>query len=487
MQPSNAETWEFIPLHFGNKLRIINPSASIGIICLWSTLDYTIEKIACAGINLDPESSKIAVIGNLYGNGIPHMLRNLLYNPQITDILICGADRSGSANVLQSFFSKGLEKAHSLGKEVTRIATTTYTIDDMVTPEMFCGNVHIHPSFGESLSSESLSVMRHFLEEYSPSSLPAGMQRREIPLPVVEVTNFPSDPAAHCVTADSPLAAWREVVFRITRFGHISHLRKGDRQELQNLKVVIRHPVDDDPRELAEFGFSIEDLHSYQLDMIEPELPPDQPYTYGNRIRSYYGFDSLSKFCEKLTDNPQDRDCYLALWDSHQDIDADDAPCLVSLFFRVFDETLTLTATYRTHNALDAWLKNIYGLMKLQQIVSEKTGIPLGTLSVISQSISIDPSRYEIAKRVCDTRGFNVNMDPNGHFTTSIEDGLITVKHFDPDGQLINTYKSRKAERIQHELYRDFAVSDIGHAIYLGRQLAKAQICLENGTEFKEE
>lgn len=485
---------EFVPLHFSNKLRIVNPEASIGLVCLWSAQEYVADRLTEAGVDLNPESSKLAVIGNLYGNGIPQMLRNLLYNPQITDIVICGSDRSGSAGHLKAFFENGLEKAENLGSEVTKIAGTNYIIDDMVTPDMFKGRLRIHETFGdlhsqpEDISTVSaLENLKTFLDEYVWQETGDDLERIDIPMPKVDVEHFPSEPAAHCIVHSSPLACWREVVYRIARFGHIVHLRKGDRQEIQNLKVVITHPVEDDPVDLAEFGFSIDDIRDYQRHMVDPYRSSDQPYTYGNRIREYYGFDSLEKFSKRLLENPEDRDCYLSLWNSQVDIDAEDAPCLVSIFFRVFDRTLTMTAVYRTHNAIDAWLKNIYGLMKVQQMVSEQTGIACGTLTVISQSISIDPSRYDHAKRVCDAKGFEVNLDPNGHFTFAVEENKIVVRHFSPDGQKINEYRGAKAERLQHELYRDCAISDIGHAIYVGRQLSRAEECLKSGRSFEEE
>ncbi len=206
--------------------------------------------------------------------------------------------------------------------------------------------------------------------------------------------------------------------------------------------------------------------------MLLGALPEDQSYTYGNRIREYFGFDALAKFAARLRENPQDRDCYLALWDSRSDIDADDGPCLVSLFFRVFDTRLTLTAAYRTHNALDAWLKNVYGLMKAQEIVARDSGLVAGPLTVISHSISVDPSKYDFAKRVADFKAFSLEMDPNGQFIVSVDRdaGEIVAQHTTDDGQLLREYRAHKAERIQYEINRDCAVSDINHAIYIGRQ-----------------
>lgn len=470
---------EFIPLHFADKLRIVNPRGRVGVITLWSRIDFVEGKLREMGVDLDPETSKIAVIGNLYGNGIPHLLRNLLYNPQIRDLVICGANRSGSREELIAFFEEGLEEVIHLGETVTRIKNTSRIIDNLVQPEAFTEKPRI-VAVGELRDKVSSDNLYKYILQLQPKE-PVTRERVEIALPEVKVSHFPSEPRNHNIVADSPLAAWRELIFRLVRFGHLVRLRKGDRQELQNVRVVIRDPKIDDETQLREFGFSIAELLQYQQDMLDARLPEDQSYTYGNRIREYFGFDALDKFAARLRENPQDRDCYLALWDSRYDIDADDAPCLVSLFFRVYDEQLTLTACYRTHNALDAWLKNVYGLMKAQEIVAAKAGLDIGPLSVISHSISIDPSKYDLACRVANTKGFEIDMDPNGQFLVSVdkEAGEIVVQHLSDDGFLLHEYRSRHAERLAHELARDCALSDINHALYLGRQLAEAEAKLK--------
>ena len=101
---------EFIPLHFGDRLTVINPHGTIGVVTLWSRPDYVMERFRLAGVDLDPATSPIAVFGTLYGNGLREMLRNLLYNPQIQVLLICGNDRSGSQQELRYFFDLGLNR-----------------------------------------------------------------------------------------------------------------------------------------------------------------------------------------------------------------------------------------------------------------------------------------------------------------------------------------------------------------------------------------
>lgn len=488
MQENNehAAGPEFVPLHFANKLRIVNPRARLGIITLWSRTDFVEEKLAAMGVDLDPETSRIAVIGNLYGNGLPHLLRNLLYNPQIRDLAIFGADRSGSAEELSAFFERGIEETVSLGETVIRVKGTNRIIDGLVTPGHFAEKPRI-VRFGEPSDKVSAENLYAFIQSFAPRP-PADLSRVEVELPEVSITHHPSEPRNHNIVRETPLEAWRELVFRLVRFGHLVRLRKGDRQELQNVKVIVRSPGPDDEESLAKFNFSRMELMQYQHDMLVAPLPEDHSYTYGNRIREYYGFDALDRFAERLRENPQDRDCYLALWDSRSDIDADDAPCLVSMFFRVFDDRLTLTATYRTHNALDAWLKNVYGLVKAQEIVAAKSGIEVGPLTVISHSISVDPSKYDLAMRVANSKGFSLDMDPNGQFTVAVDEktGEIVVQHLTDEGFLLHEYRSKKAERIQHELNRDCAISDINHAMYIGRQLARAEACLRTGERFEE-
>ncbi len=493
-------TMKFVPLYFGDRLHIINPHGVIGVVTLWSKPEYVIGCFREAGVDLNPATSPIAVFGTLYGNGLREMIRNLLYNPQIQVLLICGHDRSNSAYELKMFFSSELKPennplvhyknpAGAGAVSTLRIADTTRLIDDLARPEAF----PYYPDFPRIVSldldkEEFEKAIRAFISEFQDSFKPAPVKeedRKIVPLPELEIQYFPSNPRAHQVIAERPLDAWLELLFCLSRFGRRVTLAKGDRLELQNVKVVVENPRPESPGRLLACNLSPEKLEIYYKDFLKGDLRPDESYNYGHRLRTYFGLDAVEVLAARLKADPEDRKAYFTLWDNRRDLQAEEGrPCLVSAFFRKFEEKLTLTATFRTHNALDAWLMNLYGLMALQREVARRAGpLPPGPITVFSHSISIDPKELDRALMVVAKRRWKMRLDPQGYFRVSLDGKEILVEHRFADVTL-KEYRGRTAEGIQHQIARDLAVSDINHAMYLGRQLAKAELALKEGREF---
>lgn len=476
---------EFIPLHCADKLRIINPRGTLGIVTLWSKTDWVIEKLEALGVDFNPSTSKVAVVGNLYGNGIPQLLRNLLYNPQIGGLLICGADASGSAADLMAFFDRGIETTTILGEEATVIAGTQRVIDAGVTPEMFTWPIALYNTSSGSVTS-GLEPTKNFIN--SCGAWPAADLRRvEVPMPPTVVEKFPSCAQNHNIVKDhSILEAWKELVFKTYRFGQRVMLKKGERLELQNTRVVINDPVFDSTASLEAYGFEPDDLRAYQDYLMTDHLSTDRSYTYGNRLKSHFGVDGLRMIGEKLKADPQDRRCYLTLWDGRSDYKADSAPCMVSLYFRVFQGRLSLTATYRTHNVMDAWLVNAYGLKYLQGEVAAIAGLdfpPLGPLTIISHSISIDTARLDLARRVAEQHKYEMVYDENGLFEIGVDGDEIVARHVGQHGALLHEYRAKCALAIRQQMSRDCAISEISHALYVGSELEKAQAMLDSKNE----
>ena len=170
------------------------------------------------------------------------------------------------------------------------------------------------------------------------------------------------------------------------------------------------------------------------MEFLKGELRPDESYTYGNRLRTKFGIDAVEVMAARLKEDTEDRKAYFALWDSREDLTGEGScPCFVSAFFRKFEERLTLTATFRTHNALDAWLFNFYGLMAFQSTVAkkvaEKVEIAPGAITVFSHSISIDPKELDRAIMVAEKRKWKMHLDPMGYFRITLDGEGILVEH----------------------------------------------------------
>ncbi|MDR1482827.1 MAG: hypothetical protein LBI74_09390 [Synergistaceae bacterium] len=495
----------FCPIHFSDRIRVINPHGTIGLVTLWSDVESVLSRLGECGADLSGESH-VAVAGTLYGGGFKFLLRNLLYNPQIDTLLLYGIDLGGSAALIKNFFERGVNAVSGIAAYVPRsgrsvgtckVAGSDYFMDDLVLPEMFGSNIHIvhigDPGRGGALDAGS------FLRGYRPSGRTG--RRVQVPVPEVARLSFPSEPSGHVIIEDSPVMAWRMLVSRIYRFGETAALKKGTRLELRNMKVVVRRPsLDED--EFLENGIDMETVRKYQAEMLDGERKTDWPYTYGNRLRGYFKrrdgsvIDALEVASRQLRAeisedngadlNPDSRSAFLSLWDPGADLEAEGGrPCMTSVFLRKIEGRLELTAVYRTHNAQRAWINNVCGLIAILNYVCERTGTVPGPITVFSHSISLDPGELEPAQRIYEREsGRNrFREDPNGHLTIFVEGDEIVAEHWHT-GIHLGTYRARKPGALQYELARNNAVSDVAHAIYVGMQLEKAYWCIQEGIRY---
>ncbi|MBF0097121.1 MAG: hypothetical protein HQM04_10855 [Magnetococcales bacterium] len=489
----------FEPLYYQDRLQVVNPQGDVGVVTLWTPPGVIGKKLQQWGIDLQPHTARIAVLGTLYGNGLAEMLVNLLYNPQIVHIVILGKDLGGSRQELLNFFQLGVEPSDYLGSAMYRIIGTGRWLDGSVLPEDFQQRPLQVVDFSQWRHEEAAERVRAYF-----AALPA-VQTTELPrvrrsVRKPEVAWYPSHPCGHTVVRRTPLEAWQEVVFRLLRFGQRQQLRKGERLELLNCKVVVDEPFAESAAVLEKWGFSLAALQEYQASILDGSPPEEQPYTYGNRLRGYFQsapgmvIDGLEQAVRHLQEDGESRRAYISLWDGRRDLlpGVRGHPCLVTLFFRKWGETLTLTATFRSHNALDGWLRNCYGLMAIQDFVAQRVGLAVGALTLLSHSISIDPQGDGLARakaialakksddRIDPESGkVSLRTDPNGEFVVSMDRAAgELVVHHRYRGQLLKEYRGRDSESIEKQLARDCALSEIGHALFLGREMARWQMKL---------
>jgi hypothetical protein len=565
----------FEPLYHAERLHMVNPAGDLGVVTLWSPLRSAKRRLAEISAELlDPQRSRLAVISNLYGDGMYAMLCNLLYNPQVRHLIAIGQDLGlPTCEELDAFLELGLEDAVMLGAPVKRIRGTGRVFPAI--PEFDEPGLRERLSFSYlgKLSSESLpaELMERVRElpggspgngvparlRGLPSEKPGDAKPERVRVKIDAAGNSglrrrPSELAGHQVVRRRPLQCWEELVVRAVRFGRPVTLSNGPRLELLNAKAVITDPARESQHALERYGFQLESLLEYGAKMLKPELPEETSYTYGNRLRGHFlghagRLDTLDAAIERLRANPETRHAYVSLWDNSLDLagerdrevgelteeqpwqergdtmnvglelteeqppqergdtmnvglelteeeppQARGAPCLTTLFFRKAGDGLSLSATYRSHNLLTAWLRNVYGLMAIQRHVAEQCAMGIGPITVISHSLGIDPSSplFQVARSLSEgwsrdddrdheTGKQTLREDPNGYFVVSVDEGegRIVVEHRF-GGMLVKRYSGEHAGALANEIAGDMAVSHVSHALWLGRELERGEAIL---------
>jgi Thymidylate synthase len=491
----------FDPLYYGERLRSVNPRGDVGLLTLWSPVRTSVRKLEeIAPRVLDADFSRVAVIANLYGDGMLAMFCNLLFNPQVRHLIAIGEDLGMSTGKeIESFIQHGLVDAEMLGLPVKRVPNTERVFPPLDGFDVEALRGRLSFRYLGKLSRPGLGAELEETMRELPEGLPVGEEDRlRVTIPeVAEGDSYrPSVATGHQVVRARPLDCWQELVVRTVRFGRPVKLRKGTRLELLNVKTVITDPQVESRRALSDFGFDLDRFLRYQQAILEPRLPEDVDYTYGNRLRGYFsladgGMDSLAVAIELLREDPESRHAYLTLWDMGHDLgegDGGSKPCLTTVFFRRHEGKLTLTATYRSHNLLSAWPENVYGLMSIQSHVAEQSGMETGSITVISNSLGINPAspRYELAKAVernwitddeidREAGKYSLREDPNGYFVVTTDvaaDGKpVIVAEHRYGGILVKRYEGSRAMSIEREVAADMAITLVSHAMWLGREL----------------
>lgn len=484
----------FDALYHADRLHLVNPRGDVGLVTLWSPWEAARRKLEEVDpAILDPARSRVAAIGNLYGDGMYAMLCNLLHNPQVRHLIALGTQAGPSTtDDLEVFFAQGLEEDVLLGRPVRRIPGTgrVFPADDAFDAQALRDGLSFHPlgRLSDPGLPDALRALLEDLPRADPAALPPRV-RVAIDADAPERRQQPSDVLAHQVVRRRPLDVWEELVVRTLRFGREADVGDGTRLELLNVKAVVEVPEDDPPEALAEFGVRAQDLRAYQERILDPAPPDGVAYTYGHRLRGHTG-DTLAEATALLRAEPHTRRAYIALWDNRVDLHAGPGaatPCLTTVWLRIAEGALTLTATYRAHNLLTAWVQNVYGLMAVQRHVGDALGLPPGPITVVSHALGINPadSRFGLARAIesrwlrdddRDRAAGKASMreDPSGYFVVSTDAaaGELVAEHR-YEGLLVKTYRARRAETIMHEVAADMAVSLVSHALWLGGELRR--------------
>jgi thymidylate synthase len=300
---------------------------------------------------------------------------------------------------------------------------------------------------------------------------------------------FPSLGTGLHVTGAYAADVWTRLIDLILRFGVVKPTEYGIRQrEALNLTAVV---TDEDPAHPHLPGFlpvTASDLAGYFPGVLEDTPPGDLSYTYGNRLRGYFGVDQIAVLIEKLCEAPYTRRAVAVTWDPTFDPQLETPPCLTQLVFNVVEGHLFLTYVARSQDIVGAWPQNTLALRALQGRVADQLGLQLGPITSHSISAHIYEQDWAHALEIVARRAGAhqaLVFDPHGNFVIRLEQAEIVVELLDPAGQHVLWRANGTSSLALGSQIAGLGLASLPeHYVYLGRELQRAEDALRRGEAY---
>jgi len=483
----------FKPIYKESRLVTGNPESNVAIVSLWTKSKKIEERI---------DASKYAVIGQLFSaeRGLDIFVRNMLANPDINVIIITGTDFSNSGKVLMDFFEKGFErgKKELTGKETWRVKSEHSGYIELDIPEEVLNELR------ETTNVFSIKD----IEKLDFSSLKSHEKRRKMYVfekKEEETNEYYGENSVYVVRHKNVAGVWLQMLDIIMKFGVRCGTHYDDEQkEIINLVSVI---TDEDPGNLLIPEFLPCDrkhIEEYLPKIITDFHEEGTSYTYGSRMRSWFGKDQIKEAVAKLVRELNSRAVVVNLWDSTQDLTIGGSPCINHIWFRLRDNKLNMIATIRSNDIFEAYPDNAFGLRSLQEVIRKDlvkelkkkkitADIGLGDLIINSQSAHVYDDCFDSAHEIIDkyydmyVPKSNMSFDPRGNFVIRVENGEIVAEHLSSTNEVVGVYRGRNAKELRETIIRDNIIGNTAHGFYLGMELQKAQVALETGSQYEQD
>ena len=472
-----------------NRLIIGDPKGHVAVVTLWSKLKEMEGKV---------RKEDFCVMGQLFSaeRGLDLLMRNLLANPQITNIVVTGVDFSKSGIVLEDFFRNGFEPGQTrlTKKPVWKVRSRFEGYIDMDIPEQALQELRETVNIARvgDISALDFSLLERPV---------LGREGRIYPKIEEEVKKYIGEYTGHLVRGKTVAEAWLKALDTILKFGKESETHYSERQrEILNMLSVIE---EEDPAD-----FFIPDYLPCDRERVRayiPRITRDLPggihrneYTYGSRMRSWFGTDQVQRAVQKLAREPVSRAVVIGLWDSTRDLEIGGSPCLNHIWLRVSEDKLHMTAIFRSHDMFEGYPENLFGLRVLQDEIrkelAESLGqeVGLGELMVLSQSAHLYADTWEWAEKVIEEhlpkfRRHLSRFDPRGNLLVSVQNGEIVLEHTGPGGEKIGEFRARTGAEMRDILVKENVVSLVAHGIDLGLEIMKAEVSGKLGIGYEQD
>lgn len=392
------------------------------------------------------------VAGNLFNptHGVELLIRNLLFNTQIKNVLICDLTKEDKAN------KPGKVLAHA-------VANTPILRENL--------NVFIATSHNEL--NWAIKTIESTEMDLTPS------RERVIKESLVEIDNkiIPGNIYSQVITRSTIEVAFPEVVKQIRSHGRMV----ADIQEYLNLNIVMTDEGKTISELLSHVPSDLRDsLNSYINDFLFGTKSVHS-YSYGDRLLEN---NQPQNVIDKLTEKPLTMAGMMSIW-YPEDLKKGNSPCLTQIWVRAFENKLDMTATFRSNDMFRAWQFNAYSLRALQIKIADSLKLEPGVLSTVSFSAHIYQKDFEEIAVFLNKSEPKKDKTPKtfysvvGNFViTQVETTAILVKQFDNNGKFVKDWKVNRTNKqvwdLIDQICNENPSIETAHALYLQRELLRA-------------
>jgi thymidylate synthase len=335
----------------------------------------------------------------------------------------------------------------------------------------------------------------------------------------------------HRIEGKTIAETWIKILQRIKTTGTIRPTGyDGKWQELIDLMAIVT----DEPEDFYFPEPNYLPLDREYLKNYIPQILDDAnyregvKYTYGQRLRSWFGQDQIKAVITKLIKEIDSASAVMSLWDSgsgnyqilaehdswrghdHNTIvrgerkggDSDHnhggSPCLNHIWVRVVDNELSLTATFRSNDMFSAWPANAMGLRALQRHIRDEIAsqseydLTIGPLITISQSAHIYDDCWENVEQLINnqyqsiiSQEFRGYSDPAGNFLVETDGNNITVSQLTPNGEFVENWEGKNPLKLIRQIIADCPSILSFHIGYLAIEIERASQLKTNYTQDK--
>ena len=472
------------PVFFRDTLKVGNPDSGVGICTLWTRKEDVFSKVP---------ADSYAVCGNLYTvQGINAIVKNILANPRIRSVIVCGNDLMKTGDAFLDFMRNGACSDR-------RIAGHSGFVDsniDIALLDVLRSNVEVVDMRGREadVPAKAKELGNKPAKPFAEPVVISGEPD--------DVTPLASDEVAFRVSGKSVADAWLKVLDTVMKFGEEKKSEYGIRQkEVVDLVTVIEG---DDDGIAPWMNFSAADLDSYYKTFFGTGTEKGVEYTYGERLFSYAldnvpdkflgemraTTDQVKNIVEKLRKDPHTRRA-VAFVLRGNDAGSMSPPCLTQITWNVKAGKLLQTAVFRSNDMYGAWPLNAFALRKLQKSVASELGVPAGQLVTIANSAHVYENSWEAARGVVRAnyagRPVQFEQDRNGYFVVSVDTdaGEVVVEHRLNDGRPSGyVFRGKESQELYRRVMNENLITKFDHAAYVGQEIAKAEIAMRENKKY---